>query len=1101
MNLNAEQLAAVEYLEGPLLVLAGPGTGKTQLLSAKVAYILEKTDANPGSILCLTFTEAGAENMRDRLKTMIGNAADDVTISTYHAFGRNILERYQNYAEHPERELSTPIDETMQHRIVSDILKKLPAMDILKKTDPKDIVSTIAQAKAARLTPSDLAKIAKQNIEDSNAIATEIVEPLSVLVPRMRYDAACTGVYLPIAGILAKYTSEQPIVGTIERIANVMLRELNKALKESEAMEKPSIKGLSEWKKAFIERTDDGKYRLKDYIANKKLQSLSGIMAEYETALETRGLFDFNDMIEQSIKYLKEDDGFRLSQSEIFQYILLDEFQDTNTSQFDIIKLLTDYESPMIMAVGDDDQAIYAFQGANASNLLEFQNHYHAKVISLVKNYRSYGEILNLSRQIATQIDDSFEHTYTDSVTKQLTAIKDTTGQNISAEIHRHEFPCPEAEYFWLAAEIRRLIDAGTKPSDIAILAPKHKYLVPLLAYLKHQNIDVSYEKRDNLLENEQITQIIRLAKFIQGLASDHDVSSFLPEILSYDFWQIPRTEIINLFSDRYTRKKPLEYLATETFQPLANFFTDLVSKSVTAPLELWLDYLIGTVELNDYTSPFLNHYKTHLSENELLEFYENLATFRQAALNHIRSIRGEATTASKLSDFVEAIDDFLAADTAITRVSNYRDAVDAVQVMTAHKSKGLEFKQVFLTAFDDYAWGKAKGNKDLMVLPKNLLVIRHSGGTKDEQLRLLFVAITRAKDTLILTSSRAASDGKSLQRLGYMNESSLEEQSPISPFLPKSSQKIIYHGDELSLADKIQTMQLSWVSKYQTYTPDLEPLMHSRVENYRLTASDLTSFIDLAYAGPQAIYERLIMHAPPAPATREQLYGTLIHQVFEAITKDQIDDETAINKFRAEVPKTDLDEDEQKQLLESGEHNLGISLSSFGEILRHPGARAEVNLSSEHLHYGEVPLTGKIDHIEINEDDKTIEIYDYKTGKYHDKKWESLPQLYKYRLQLDFYRLLLNLSPTYQKYRVTRGHILFVTPDLDQQVYDKIYEYNDTNDQEIKNLIKAVYHQITSLGFIRDPEIFVPADPNSSMTKIRSFINTLLEKYKDSAV
>lgn len=1098
MNLNDEQRSAVEYLEGPLLVLAGPGTGKTQLLSAKVAYILKKTDASPENILCLTFTEAGAENMRDRLKTMIGNAADDVTISTYHAFGRTILERYQNYAEHPERELTTPIDETMQYRIVSDILKKLPAMDILKKTNPRDIVATIAQAKAARLTSEDLSKIATQNIEDSRAIAAEIAEPLSALVPRMRYDAAREQVYLPLAEILSKYTAKQPIVGTIERSANIMLRALDQALAECEAMDKPSVGKLTKWKEAYIEHTDDGKYRLKDHIANKKLQSLAHIMTEYEVALADKGLFDFNDMIEQSIKYLRDDMGFRLSQSETFQYILLDEFQDTNTSQFDLIKLLTDYENPIIMAVGDDDQAIYAFQGANASNLLEFQNHYNAKVISLVKNYRSYGEILSLSREIATQIDDSFEHTYTDGVTKTLTATKDAA--HGAAEIYRHEFPCPEAEYFWLTQEIRRLIDAGTQPSDIAILAPQHKYLAPILAYLKHQNIDISYEKRDNLLENEQITQIIHLAKFIQGLASGHDVSSFLPEILSYDFWQISHAEVINLFSDRYARKKPLEYLATETFQPIANFFADLVGKSTTAPLELWLDYLIGTLELNGYTSPFLTYYKAHLSESELLEFYENLATFRQTALNHVHSVRGEATTAPKLADLVEAINDFLAASTNITRVSNFRNAVDAVQVMTAHKSKGLEFKQVFLVAFNDYAWGKAKGNKDMMVLPKNLLVIRHTGGTKDEQLRLLFVAITRAKDTLILTSSRAESDGTSRQRLSYMNESSFEDKDSISPFLPKSSQKITYHGDELSLADKIQTMQLSWLAKYQTYTPDLEPLMQSRVEHYRLTASDLTSFIDLVYAGPQAIYERLIMHAPPAPATREQLYGTLIHQVFEAITRDQIDDDAALAKFRAEVPKTDLDENEQNQLLESGEHNLGISLAQFGKILRHPGARAEVNLSSEHLHYGDVPLTGKIDHIEINEENKTIEIYDYKTGKYHDKKWESLPQLYKYRLQLDFYKLLLNLSPTYQKYRVTRGHILFVTPDLDQKVYDKPYDYNDANDQELKNLVKAIYHQITSLNFVRDSEIFVPANPGCSMTKIREFIDVLLEKYKNSA-
>lgn len=885
MNLNDEQRAAVEYLDGPLLVLAGPGTGKTQLLSAKVAYILEKTDANPENILCLTFTEAGAENMRDRLKSMIGSAANDVTISTYHAFGRNILERYRHYAERPERDLNTPIDETMQYRIIADILRKLPAMDILKKTDPDDIVATIAQAKAARLTPDNLAQIAKQNMEDSNIIALEIAEPLSRLVPRMRYDAAREQVYLPIAEILTKYTSKTSIVGNIERIANVMLRALNQAFEECESANKPTVGKLTKWKDAFIERTDDGKYRLKDHIANKKLQSLAHIMAEYEDALATKGLFDFNDMIEQSIKYLKEDTGFRLSQSEIFQYILLDEFQDTNTSQFDIIKLLTDYDNPMIMAVGDDDQAIYAFQGANASNLLEFQNHYHANVISLVKNYRSYGEILKLSREIATQIDDSFEHTYTKSVSKELTAVKDTTTKQHAPQIFRHEFPCPEAEYFWLAREIRQLIDNGTKPSDIAILAPQHKYLAPILAYLKHQNLDVSYEKRDNLLENEQIIQLTQLSRFIQGLANGHDVSTYLPEILSYDFWQIPPVEIINLFSERFARKKPLEYLTTETFQPIANFFASLVSKASTAPLELWLDYLIGTVELDGRTSPFLKYYQAHLSQNELLEFYENLATLRQAALSHVRSVRGESASAPKLADFVEALDDFSAAHTAITRVSNYRDSSDAVQVMTAHKSKGLEFGHVFIVAFDEYAWGKAKGNKDMMVLPKNLLVIRHSGGTKDEQLRLLFVAITRAKDALTLTSSRSASDGKNLPRLGYMNESSSEEQDPISPFLPEPSQKIVYH-DDLSVADKIQTMQVSWLSKYQTHTPDLEPLMHARVENYRLSASDLTSFIDLAYSGPETVYERLILHAPPAPPTREQLYGTLVHQILSRSLK-----------------------------------------------------------------------------------------------------------------------------------------------------------------------------------------------------------------------
>ncbi|MBQ2637876.1 UvrD-helicase domain-containing protein, partial [Candidatus Saccharibacteria bacterium] len=143
------------------------------------------------------------------------------------------------------------------------------------------------------------------------------------------------------------------------------------------------------WKNQRFETDQRGNFRLKNVIANKKLESLANIMREYNKYLEKEGLYDFSDMIEEAIKTLKNDAGFRLTLSERFQYILLDEFQDTNTSQAELIYLLTDYEKPNIMAVGDDDQAIFAFQGANASNLIEFQQHYDSKVITLTENYRS----------------------------------------------------------------------------------------------------------------------------------------------------------------------------------------------------------------------------------------------------------------------------------------------------------------------------------------------------------------------------------------------------------------------------------------------------------------------------------------------------------------------------------------------------------------------------------------------------------------------------------------------------------------------------------------------------------------------------------------
>ena len=223
-----------------------------------------------------------------------------------------------------------------------------------------------------------------------------------------------------------------PIVGNIENEANIYLFELDQIISAEEAKEKPSSSPLSRWKDKRFEKDENGNYRLKNVVANKKLLSLAGVMAKYDEFLKEEGLFDFSDMIEEAIRILKEDKGFLATLSERYQYILLDEFQDTNPSQAELIYLLTDYENPIVMAVGDDDQAIFEFQGANASNFIDFQNHYDAKVVVLKDNYRSTAEILKLSRHIADQLESSFAKAH--GIDKNLVAQK-----KIVTMIKRHE--------------------------------------------------------------------------------------------------------------------------------------------------------------------------------------------------------------------------------------------------------------------------------------------------------------------------------------------------------------------------------------------------------------------------------------------------------------------------------------------------------------------------------------------------------------------------------------------------------------------------------------------------------------------------------------
>lgn len=350
------------------------------------------------------------------------------------------------------------------------------------------------------------------------------------------------------------------------------------------------------------------------------------------------------------------------------------------------------------------------------------------------------------------------------------------------------------------------------------------------------------------------------------------------------------------------------------------------------------------------------------------------------------------------------------------------------------------------------------------------------------------------------MTNSVQDFSEKTVNRLSYLDEKRDDKaEQQISPFLPAGSQEIILHYHDFDIDTHITTTRYNWTACYTQLSPDLKLLLKSRLENYKLTATDLTSFIDIIYAGPESIYKNRILRAPDEPLTEQLAYGNLIHATFEQVTNQGLSDADALDFFREKVQEVPLTTHDLKNLEEKGTYSLKIALEAFAPILRHTHAKAEVNLSPEHPMLDGIPLTGKIDHLEINPEAKTIEVYDFKTGNYHDNKWQSHPTLYKYALQLGFYKLLLNLSPSYRNYKVTRGHILFVSPDDEGKVYDKVYEYNPTEEAELKSLAQVIYRQITSLDFIDDPEIFLPADKLHTLKDIKAFVAKLLESAPDS--
>lgn len=1075
MGLNVRQKEAVEYLDGPLLVLAGPGTGKTQLLSEKVAYILKNTDANPENILCMTFTETGASNMRERLKTIIGTDGTKVNIGTYHAFGTDILAQYKNYSEEYSRKLDSAIDEVTQYKIIRDIQTTLPGRDILHGDNVKDIISVISSAKSAGLSAEDLSKIAEQNMEDSHVLSEAISPLLENIVPRV-FKESYENAYLPIYNILKKYIDTAPILKNIEHSIAGLARDLGDAIAEAEATNK--IKPLSGWKDKYFEKDAHEKYRLKDRVANKKLASIARVMASYDEYLRTNGLYDFDDMIQEAVRVLSTDTGFRLTMQEKYQFIMLDEFQDTNPSQFAIIKQLTDYDKPMLMAVGDDDQAIYEFQGALSTNLKDFEAHYNAHVVKLQENYRSTQEILDFSQKVIAQAPDRFDE-------KDLKAHKPLPP---TTRIYRHEFLSSDMEYDYIAREIQRLIRAGVKQSEIAVISYKTKYFMPLLPYIKARpEIKIAYEKQDNLLDDEVIHEIITIARCANELANARSANALIMEILAYPFWGVPMLDVIRAtMAARQEHKTILEKLyesENDELKKIAKWLADLARISITEPLEIAMDYIMGAAELDGYLSPLLKYYA---GQDEYGEFclYENIASLRGKLRKHFGDKK------LKLTDLVAMVDDYLTAEMSINKTSPYREANDAVQILTAHKAKGLEFEYVFIISADHVAWGKGKGNNNLLALPKNLMQIRHTGTTDGEKLRILYVALTRAKSTLYITNSLNDFNGKSPDRLEYLNEYE-KDGKVISPLIPEG-EVILHYDDENKCVAEADTLR-HWLMPYTKQTPDMRAIYREKLARWRMSASSLTCFVDIVYAGPVEFFKRQVLQAPSEPETESLAYGDLVHKTFEKITNTGITDAEAVEYFLAELDKKELPKETIAKMREKGPADLTIALDKFGDILRQ--GKAEVDLAAEKISIAGVPVTGKLDHIIINEDAKTIEIYDFKTGGYHKEKWRSHATLYKYMLQLGFYKLLLNNLPIYRKYKVEKAHILFVTPDKDDEVYDKVYEFNNEDEEELLDLIRSIYDMVITLQFMDDNRIFRLADNSLGLKDIKEFIKLLLAK------
>jgi DNA helicase-2/ATP-dependent DNA helicase PcrA len=1072
-GLNEEQRQAVDTIDGPVMVIAGPGSGKTEILSLRAVKILHERDLHPRNILCLTFTDAAAANMRNRLVGLIGADAYRIAIHTFHSFGIEIINRY------PERFYGgatfMPADTVTQIEFLEDIFSRLNHNDPLRSQHNEKFVyinkalSAIGNLKKAGLTPDDFEKIIQENKK-----GIEEIDPLVQSVFEERVSKKLFGPAREIAEKIGQMDS-QKLPGNFKPFASYFASSLHEAL---DAAEVEGTAPLTEWKGRFVKKGDDKVVHVADVVDMEKFTSLASIYRKYVDRMREEGYYDYNDMILDAISALKNHPGVRSELQERYQYILVDEFQDTNNAQMQLLGLLTDHPvhegRPNIMVVGDDDQAIFKFQGAEIANIRAFAENYKDQtVIVLKKNYRSTQRIVDAARRVINQGKNRLE-TAIPIFRKELIAER----QDISAEhIFGKEFLSRDTQYQWIVTEIQRLIEKeGMRPKEIAIIGREHKELESLVPYFHAAKIPLAYEREENVLRSPHIQQLITMARFADSLMKKSAAEEeLLPEILSYPFWQIDRHTLWELSVTAGEARTPWIAAMKQKggqLAEIANFFVNLAAKAKQATAEEILHDLIGGPQVviaeedededaptaHEMFSPFRSFYfgTNQFKKNraEYLHFLSSLQSF-------VRTFREYRPGKSVLAaDMLAFVDMHEKNNLAINNVSQFTNDKDAVQFMTAHKAKGLEFEGVFIINCEEGIWADTRGGRD-MPLPSNL-PIGPAGDTMDDKLRLFYVAMTRAKKLLYFTSSRRDFRGKPIDRLGFLAPKEGEQEWLVSELV------------DMGETDQIQESLLvgQWdASQLKQFTPDEKALLAPILEKYQLSVTHLQNFLNVADAGPLAFLERNLLMFPQ-PKTVDGAFGTAIHTTIKHIysylksaeaqpTIEQILDwfEEYLRDERLNVVDYARKEKQGRQMLESWWEAKKDSLK--------PSDVIEFNFRNQGVVVEGAQLTGKVDRMIIN--GSQINVCDFKTGKAIDQ-WElSDPyakiKSWKYKQQLIFYKLLIEHSRDYGNFHAPEGFIEFVEP-VRGSIVDLPLVIDLADEDRLKALIKAVFAKIQALDF-----------------------------------
>lgn len=1076
-NLNTAQKKAVDTTEGPVMVIAGPGSGKTELLSLRVGNILKNGTAKASNILLLTFTETAAQNMRDRLELLIGADAYRVAIYTFHGFCTDIIGRYPEYFFNATH--FRPASDLAQSEILQTIFERLPHKHILGSYHPergyaylKECQVRIKDIKKGGLTPKRWGELMAENALAFSPLNEILREHLPERVGKDSPQAFDT-----MKSLFEKTGSS---------LGAMYANTLREALDAVEITEKTTP--LSEWKTEYTGKDEDGKRSLKDFLLLPKLLALGDIYEQYQRALHTAGYFDYEDMILQVVEALGKHVTLRTELEELYQYIMVDEFQDTNNAQLSLVKAISSNPvhegKPNVCVVGDDDQAIYKFQGAEISNIHSFKELYQdVETIVLTENYRSTQKVLDFARAIVTQGVNRLENKLNlrpgrESGDSEISKVLVAKNKKLeTGTIYTQAFPTSEEEYAYIAQEVSTLLKQGVPAKEVALIAREHKQLILLLPYLDRLDVPYTYTRKENVFDEKHVKELIMLCRFLATVGdSVHERDDLLPEILAFPFWGLDRMSIWRIAE--HAKRENISWLeamsqsSDKRIVELATFLIELGIASQTTPLEIILDTLIGSKDIpltsesqdddahfdpislhlkTSFTSPYKEYYfgKDALKHNAstYINFLSSLRVFMHALREYKE---GEALRAHDVGSFVDIHTDY---NIPLINETPFAHNENSVSLLTSHGAKGLEFAYVFVVSVNDAIWaGSKKGNK--LSFPVNL-PLASAGDTEDDFIRLFYVALTRARHTLYITHHKSP--------LRFLSTSELPETETTRLIL--DAPDLLTHG----------------LSVYHAppFAEDEKALLQKVVEGYMLSPTHLNNFLDLTKGGPMMFLEQNLLRFPQAK-NASSVYGTAIHKALEdAHIMTRKDGKVPpldklLKVFVAELKRGRLQGFEEDKLIARGEKVLEQYYNLKKNDIKGEHI-VELNFSKQSVMFKGALLTGKIDKI-IEDENKEWVVVDLKTGKgfssWEDSKQSAYDEikLHHYRYQLMMYKVLVENSRDHHARTVKEGVLEFTEEEVDGAIQELSLSFEGKDMQHelerFMKLVVAVYTKIVSLDF-----------------------------------